>query len=115
MRFTVELAINPNSFEKFDSIAQTMIAGTQGEPGALVYDWYLSSDRKRCRLVEAYADQAAVLAHLTGPVVQGLVPKLLETSSVTRFEVYGDPGAEAGEMLRGVGAEIFVRAWGMNR
>jgi TolB-like protein len=31
---------------------QDATAGTQKEPGALGYDWYLSGDRKRCRIVE---------------------------------------------------------------
>ena len=33
-----------------------MIAGTQKEPGALAYEWHLSSDRTQCRLIETYAD-----------------------------------------------------------
>jgi hypothetical protein len=67
----------------------------------------LSSDRRRCRILETYADANAVLAHLTGPVVQELVPNILKASSITRFEVYGDPGPEASRMLAGFGAEIF--------
>jgi quinol monooxygenase YgiN len=115
VRFTVDLTINQNQFDAFEAIAQTMIAGTQKEPGALGYDWCLSSDRKRCRIVETYADQNAVLAHLTSPVVRELVPKLLQSSSLNRFEVYGDPGPKAAEILAGVGAEIFPLWRGLNR
>jgi quinol monooxygenase YgiN len=107
VRFTVDLAINEGKFDQFESIAQAMIAGTLKEAGALGYDWFLSADRKRCRLIETYEDANAVLAHCTGPVVQQLVPKILETSSIAGFEVYGDPGPEAAKMLAGVGAEIF--------
>jgi quinol monooxygenase YgiN len=107
VHFVVDLAIHEGKVDQFESIAKTMIAGTLKEPGALVYDFFLSADRKRCRLLETYADANAVLAHLTGPVVQQLVPKILETSSLSSFEVYGDPGAEAAKMLAGVGAEIF--------
>ena len=63
VRFTVELTIREGSFAAFESIAQTMIACTQKEPGALGYEWHLSDDRKRCRLLETYADADAVLAH----------------------------------------------------
>jgi len=105
--FLVELCIKDGQFDAFESIAQQMIAGTRSEKGALGYEWYLSADRKRCRLVETYADADAVLAHMTGSVVQQLVPKILQYSSIDRFEVYGNPGAKAAAMLVGVGAEIF--------
>jgi len=107
VRFTVSLKINPDKFDAFEHVAQTMIADTQKEAGAIGYDWCLSSDRKQCRLVETYVDANAVAAHLTGPVVQELVPKLLEVSSISGFEVYGDPGPKATDMLVGLGAKIF--------
>jgi quinol monooxygenase YgiN len=115
VRFTVDLSINAGKFDEFEAIAQAMIAGSQKEPGTLGYDWCLSGDRKRCRLVETYADANAALAHLTGPVVQDLVPKLLETVSLGGFEVYGDPGPKAAQMLAGFGAEIFELWQGLSR
>jgi len=107
VRFTVDLAINAGRLDEFERIAQSMIAGSKKEPGTLGYDWFLSGDRSRCRLVETYEDANAVLAHLTGPVVQELVPRLLQYSSVAGFEVYGDPGPKAAQMLAGLGAETF--------
>jgi quinol monooxygenase YgiN len=92
VRFTVDLTINEGKFEEFQGIVQAMIAGTQKEPAALGYDWCLSSDRRRCRILETYADANAALAHLTVPVVQEFVPKILAASSISRFEVYGNPG-----------------------
>lgn len=115
VRFTVELTINEKQFNAFEALVQTMIAGTQKEPGALGYDWCLSSDRKRCRLIETYVDPNAMQAHIDGPVVQQLVPKLLETATLNRFEVYGDPGPKAAEILAGVGAEIFPIWRGLDR
>jgi hypothetical protein len=32
---------------------------------------------------------------------------MLEVSDITRFEVYGDPGPKAAQMLVKIGAEIF--------
>lgn len=110
VHFVVDLTINEGKLDVFESLAQTMIAVTQKEPGTMAYDWYLSSDRKRCRLVETYANQDAALAHMTGPAVKELVPKLITVCSVNGFEVYGDPGARAAEVLAGFGAEIF-QAW----
>jgi quinol monooxygenase YgiN len=107
VRFTVDLTINEGKLAAFETLAQAMIAGSRKEPGTLGYDWYLSADRKRCRLLETYTDANAVLAHLNGGVVRELVPKLLETASLSSFEVYGDPGPQAAQMLAGFGAGIF--------
>ena len=111
----VELTIHDGKFDAFEKVAKQMIADTPKEPGALGYEWHLSSDRRRCRILETYADANALLAHINGPVVQQLVPKLLESSSLDRFEVYGDPGAEAREMLTHFGAGIFDRWQGFQR
>jgi quinol monooxygenase YgiN len=114
VRFTVDLAINEGKFDEFKGIAQAMIAASQKEPGTLGYDWCLSKDCRRCRILETYADANAVLAHLTGPAVQEFVPKILQTSALSRFEVYGDPGPKAAEMLTGFGAEIFEHWLGLS-
>lgn len=115
VRFTVALAITEGKLEAFEAVVQAMVAGSQQEAGTLVYEFCLSSDRKRCRLIEKYVDAAAVLTHLTGPVVQDLVPKILAVATMSGFEVYGDPGPKAAEMLAGVGAEIFVPWRGFSR
>ena len=75
VRFRVDLAINEGAFEVFESIVQTMNAGSQKESGTIGYDWFLSSDRKKCRLLETYLNADAALAHCTGPVVTELVAK----------------------------------------
>ena len=103
----VELNIHAGEFDAFESIAQEMIAGTKTEPGALGYEWYLSSDRQRCVIYETYRDAAALLAHINGPVVQQGLPRLLQHSAISRSRVFGDPGAEARAILTEFGAEIF--------
>lgn len=115
VRFNVSLTIHEGKLQEFQAIARTMIAGTEKEAGALAYDWYFSNDGKSCRLVETYADADAMLAHMMGPVVQELVPKLLGVASLAGFEVYGEPGAKAAETLKGVGATIFQYWSGLKR
>jgi len=106
VRFTVELTLHEGKFDEFTGIAQDMLACSKKEPGTLGYDWYFSEDRKQCRLLETYVDPNAMQAHMAGPAVQQGVPKLLQVSDISGFEVYGDPGA-AGDTLRGFGAQIF--------
>jgi quinol monooxygenase YgiN len=113
--FLVDLAIAPGKLHSFETIVKDMLAGSRNEPGTLGYTFYLSSDQVRCRLLEIYADSAAVLAHLKGTVVQQLVPKLLQHSSMERFEVYGNPGAEASAMLARLNAAIFEYHQGLSR
>jgi hypothetical protein len=72
------------------------------------YQWYLSADRTCCRIIGAYTDEEAVLAHSSGQALQDSVMKLLEHPSANRFEVYGDPGPQASAMLVSSGAEVFA-------
>ena len=113
--FLVSFKINEGKFESFKDIAQAMIGFTQKEPGSLAYEWYFSPDKTKGRLVETYADQNAVSAHMAGRAVQELVPKIRELSTITGFEVYGDPGSEATEVLSKIGAEIFQHWKGLGR
>jgi quinol monooxygenase YgiN len=115
VHFVVDLNIHEGKLAAFDETAKAMIAGTKKEPGALGYEWYVSRDGKSCRLLETYANADAALAHCLGPVVQELVPKLLESASVAAFEVYGDPGPQAVAMLAGFGAAMFEFRQGLAR
>ena len=107
VRLNVALTVNEGKLAAFEELAKTMTAVTRKEPGTLAYDWHMSADRKRCRLVETYTSADALLAHLKGPAVQQYVPQMVQISKVDRFEVYGDPGAEAGKMLAAFGAEVY--------
>jgi quinol monooxygenase YgiN len=115
VRFVVDLSIHEGKLDEFESIARTMIADTQNESGASDYDWCFSNDHRRCRILETYKDADAVLAHMLGNAVQISIPKLLQISKITRFEVYGDPGPKAAQMLVKVGAEIFDIWGGVSR
>ncbi len=115
IQFIVSLSIQEGKADTFEALAKSMSSHTEQEPGALAYEFFLSPDRTQCRLAERYADANAVLAHITGPVVQQLVPKMLEVSDLTGFEVYGDPGPDAAKILAAVGAQIYARWRGFSR
>lgn len=113
--FVVSLAINPGQFEAFDRLSRQMSAETARERGTQAYTWCLSDDRSQCKLVEEYVDGAAVVAHIAGPVVQQLLPQLLQVSAISNFEVYGSPGPEGAAMLAAVGAKLFGFYQGFSR
>ncbi len=79
------------------------------------YDWYVSADGKRFRLVETYANASAIEAHFMGPAVQQWVPQIVPISRVDGFEIYGDPGPMVAQMAGGLGAVIYPYWMGINR
>jgi quinol monooxygenase YgiN len=113
--FIVDLAITDGRVEEFQAIAESMVAGTQEEAGALAYEFYLDADQRHCRLIEIYADSDAALTHSTGRVVQRLVPRLLGVSALTGFSVYGDLSPDAAELLTQIGAQLYTTWRGFNR
>ncbi len=110
VHFLLDLDIHDGKHNDFERVVNAMVEGTRKESGAVAYEWFLSADGRRCRLLETYVDANAVQAHLAGQVVQQLVPKMLEFSSIARFEVYGSPDAPAAVALEAFGAEIF-KSW----
>jgi quinol monooxygenase YgiN len=110
----VGLTIHEGKIHAFQTIAREMVEASRKEPGTLGYEWYLSGDSKRCQLIETYNDANALLGHLTGPAVKEGVPKILTIASVSCFQVYGEPGPKAKEILAGFGAEIFSYSLGLS-
>lgn len=110
VHFLLDFTIHEGKFDDFAATVKAMSAGTAKEAGALEYEWYLSEDNNRCRLVEIYADVEAMQAHMASSVVHELVPKLLGFSTLRRFEVYGAPDEASAATLSAIGAEIY-RHW----
>jgi quinol monooxygenase YgiN len=110
---SVEFTITPGRNDAFKSLAHQLTEKTSKESGTLAYEWYFSSDESKCHLVELYKDSGAILAHLNnvGPILQ----ELLETSKVTRFEVFGNLNAEVEKALTSFGTKFFKYWDGFHR
>jgi quinol monooxygenase YgiN len=115
IRLLADIDIHDGKFAEFEAIVKQMVSASEQEPGTLGYHFMLSADRKRCRLVEGYADVAAITAHAKGPAVQQFVPQMLQVATFTRMEIYGDPGPEVRSMAANFGAEIFTAWEGFDR
>jgi quinol monooxygenase YgiN len=115
VRLTVHFAVSSPQLAEFTRIAQAMTAVSAAEPGTLSYEWYVSADGMRFRLVETYANASAIQAHFMGPAVQQLVPQIVPISRVDGFEIYGDPGPTVAQMAAGLGAVIYPYWMGINR
>jgi quinol monooxygenase YgiN len=115
VRLTVNFVVSDEQLEEFKSIAQTMTAVSRAEAGTLGYEWFVSADGKRFRLVETYVDSSAIEAHFMGAAVQQWVPKLAAVCKVDGFEIYGDPGPKVSEMAGAFGANVFKYWLGIER
>jgi quinol monooxygenase YgiN len=115
IRLLVDLTINPGALAAFQDVARQMIAGSRKEPGTLGFEWFLSADQTTCRIIETYANSNAVYAHLSGPVVTDLFPKLLQQAKIDRFQVCGNPTGKALAKLESSKAAIFNRWQGFSR
>jgi quinol monooxygenase YgiN len=115
VRLAVDATVAEGHEEKFREVAKAMVAASNAEPGTLAYEWFFSVDGRQCRVIETYADSAAVLAHFQGRAVTELMPQILPFCKIDRFEIYGDPGPEVAAMAGGFGARIFSYFAGMNR
>ena len=85
----VEFAIHPGRLAEFERVAARFVDRVDGrEPGTLRYEWFVGGDGERCRIVEEYVDEAALLGHLDN--IRGLYPELFAVADVTRVEVLGE-------------------------
>jgi quinol monooxygenase YgiN len=115
VRLTVDLTPNDGQIDAFKSLAKTMTEVSKNEPGTLGYEWFASADGTQFRLVETYANALAIEAHFMGPAVLVHAPNLMGCASVTRLEIYGDPGPKVTEVMAGFGAQIFQYSLGIGR
>jgi quinol monooxygenase YgiN len=116
IRLVVDLNIYEGKFAEFEAIAKQMVAESEQEPGTLGFHFLLSADGQRCRLVEGYADQAAITAHfIDGPAVHQHIQQLIQVALPTRMEIYGDPGPKVAAMASTFAVEIFTSWIGFDR
>ncbi len=115
IRLLLGMDIHDGKYSELEAIAKQMVAVTEREPGALGYSFFLSPDRKHCRLVEAYSDVSAITTHFKGPAVQQFVPKMLKVVTLALLEIYGDPGPEVTAMAAALKPALFTIWHGFDR
>jgi quinol monooxygenase YgiN len=76
--------------DRFRAMAAAMSAVSAGEPGTVVYDWYLDEGSGTAALYEAYATFEALDAHLHGAVFTEVGPQYAGASKVRSVEVFGE-------------------------
>ena len=100
---TAKFRVRPEHADDWPAITLSFTEATRAEPGCLWYDWSRSlDDPTEYVLVEAFADDAAAVQHVTGDhfktAQKELPPYLVETPRIVNFTVPGTDWSELGEL-----------------
>lgn len=109
-----EATVKEDSLGALEELMEEMVEGTSAEPGALVYEWFVSADRTSFHLVETYASSDAALAHL-GSFREKWAVRFVSCIEITRFTVYGDPSSEVRAIFDRSGAMYLGPRGGFSR
>lgn len=105
-----EVAVKPGKIDAFRTLMEEMVESTRAEPGALVYEWFVSDDGGVVLLYERYADSDAALAH-SEAFRTTFAGRFLDLVNPTRFTVLGAPSDEAKAALSRPG-RLFLQPFG---
>ena len=105
-----EVAVKPGKIDAFRTLMEEMVESTRAEPGAVVYEWFVSDDESVVILYERYADSAAVLTH-SAAFQAKFAGRFLELVDPVKFTVLGTLNDEAKAALSRPG-RVFLEPFG---
>ena len=115
IEWVLEMRIQDGQTDNVQPLISEMVDATQrDEPGALHYEYFLSEDGRTCTVLERYADNAAVMVHLTNFGAK-FADRFLTIIAPERFAVFGPADAQVREALAGFGATHHAFAAGFHR
>ncbi len=104
VHWLLALDIKEGEFDNFKALVTEMVDATKAnEPGALIYEWFVSDDEKTCHIYERYADSAATMVHLAA-FGQNFAERFMGVLEPVQLVVYGNPNDEVRAALAGFGA-----------
>ena len=107
-------SIKIEELEAFKKTVNSMIEVTaRNEPDTLSYNWFINEEGTECHLLETFKDSEAFITHLNN--VGPMFPKLLESCTVTRAKIFGEPSDTLKELLVPFGVEYFSHFNGISR
>ena len=109
IRYMIEASIAPEKLDDYKEVSAKLIENIKaGEPGTIGFDMYFNDDESICYLFEEYKDSEAVFAHMENS--GELIGPMIEMTTTTRFEVYGNPSEALKQTLGSFGA-TFINHW----
>ena len=89
IEWVLEMRVQDGQADRVQPLLDEMVAAKRAdEPGALHYEYYMPDDRSTCTVLERYADNDAVMAHL-GNFGAKFADRFLTAFAPERFTVYG--------------------------
>ena len=102
--WSLQMSVRDGCLDDARALVPEMVAATRrDEPGALVYEYFLSEDGRSCHIYERYADSDAALTHL-GNFGANFADRFMACFEPTSFSVYGPASDEVRGVLDGFGA-----------
>tara|TARA_B100001123_G_scaffold349662_2_gene399776 strand:- start:144 stop:497 length:354 start_codon:yes stop_codon:yes gene_type:complete len=95
----VKARITTNNLEAFKSQAKRMTEASKGEPGTLVYDFFLNEEAREVLIVEKYADGQSFMKHMRKFTQPEFIPKILEMQEIISIEMPGKLTNEIEELF----------------
>lgn len=114
VHWVLMLEVKDGKLDEFKALAAEMVAATQEEAGAQIYEWFVSDDGSAVHLYERYADSDATLTHL-GNFGANFAGRFFGCADPTGFYVYGSPNEAAAKALTGAGATLMGPIGGFAR
>ncbi|SFE20247.1 Antibiotic biosynthesis monooxygenase [Sulfitobacter brevis] len=115
IEWVLEMRVQDGQADAVQPLIDEMVAATKAdEQGALHYEYYMTPDRSTCTVLERYADNAAVMAHL-GNFGAKFAERFMTVFTPERFNVYGPANDEVRAALAGFGANHLEQAAGFHR
>jgi quinol monooxygenase YgiN len=108
------LAVKDGQLDPFRALMNEMVTATEAEPGALIYEWFVSDDGSAVHICERYADSNATLVHLGG-FAEHFAERFFSMVDPTGFFAYGSPSDACREALTGAGAQFMSPCGGFAR
>lgn len=95
IQVTYELNVLDGKAEELRSIAKEMVAfNSQGEPGTIVYNVYMSEGETKFTFLETFADSDSGLFHADRFAKGSFISQVLERTDGGRLCLYGDVSEE---------------------
>jgi quinol monooxygenase YgiN len=110
----VELQVKAGQLNDLRALTGQMVESTRTEPGALIYERYISDDHQIVHVFERYVDSNAAVAHLTA-FAKMYGERFAQMVDRKRFAVFGTPTVELKEILDPLGATYVAALAGFSR
>ena len=97
--FYLDLNVVNNSVNIEDFLNGVVKSVNENEPGTILYEYYLSDDKKKVSLIEIYKTDADALIHMKNFLAAPHSGPFLETFEIESFKVLGNSSYELKEIL----------------